>query len=93
VKEAGGVAELAVDDRGDDLEAADTVRADGRGVFGQDREVGQFARGDRALHVLLLARVSRAVGVGAQCLGGGDRLLLVERGTGGGPPVDPVVNA
>ena len=75
---AGGVAELAADDGGDHFEAGDAVRADGGRVFGQDREVGQLARLDRALDVLLLAGIGGTPGVGAQRLGGGDRFAWLK---------------
>jgi hypothetical protein len=63
-----GVADLAVDDRGEDFQAGDAVRADDGGVFGQDREVGELSRLDRAFDVLLLAGVGRAVGKRAALL-------------------------
>jgi hypothetical protein len=49
-----------------------------RGVVGQDREVGQLAWLDRAFHVLLLAGVGGAVGIGAHRLRRGDGFRLVE---------------
>jgi len=37
---AGAIADLAVDDGGEDLQAGDAVAADRGGIFGQDGEVG-----------------------------------------------------
>src|SRR6185312_7540050 len=76
-----------------DLEVRDAAGADGRRVFGEDREVGQLAGLDRALYVFGLAGVGGAPRVGAQRLFGGDRFGRVERGAVGGAAVDHVVDA
>src|SRR3546814_2628930 len=68
-------ADFAADDGVLHADLSDGSRLDGAGIGVEHDQVGQLARLDRALHVLLEAEPRGVAGVAAKRLGGGDPLL------------------